>query len=136
MEDDQIYAMFQPLWSDVAESDEFYNKKPLLAHYTSIQTLEKIVTNNEIWFSNPLLMNDLEELRFGINEGDRLFHDHAELRKSCGSKERWLELYAAFDVYYDKLSFEHAFDIYAFCLSEHNIDDMDGLLSMWPLTRT
>ncbi len=131
MDDTQIHLLFRGLWSDIAESEEFYNRKPLLAHYTSIQTLEKIVTNKEIWFSNPLLMNDMEELRFVINEGQHLFHDHAELHKACGGKDRCLEIDAGFEVYYDQLSFEHAFDIYAFCFSEHKIGDADGLLSMW-----
>ena len=131
MDDTQILTLFDALWSDIPDSEEFYNQKPLLAHYTSIQTLEKIVTSNEIWFSNPMLMNDREELRFGINEGDRLFHDHTVLREACGSEKRYLELYAAFDFYYDKLDLKHALDIYAFCLSEHDIGETDGILSMW-----
>ncbi len=131
MDDTQIFTLLDALWSDIPDSDAFDNRKPLLAHYTSIQTLEKIVTNNEIWFSNPMLMNDMEELRFGINEGDRLFHDHTVLREACGSEKRYLELYTAFDVYYDKLDLEHAKDIYTFCLSEHDIGETDGILSMW-----
>jgi hypothetical protein len=30
-----------PLWSDVASADEYYNRKPHLAHYTSIASMEK-----------------------------------------------------------------------------------------------
>ena len=131
MDDTQIFTLFGALWSDIPDSDAFEKRKPLLAHYTSIQVLERIITSNEIWFSNPMLMNDMEELRFGINEGDRLFHDHTVLREACGSEKRYLELYAAFDVYYYKLDFEHALDIYAFCLSEHDIGETDGILSMW-----
>lgn len=130
--DTEIYEFFaNALWSDISESDEFYNRHPLLAHYTSIQTLEKILDNNEIWFSNPLLMNDLEELQFGINEGARLFREHRELRSACGSDARYLEIQAGFDVYYDEMDFKHAFDTYALCFSEHERDDTDGLLSMW-----
>src|SRR5262249_41484538 len=70
--DDEIMKLFQPLWADLRPEDEFYRKKPLLAHYTTIQTLEKILTNNELWFSNPLFMNDYEEVRFGVFEGNSL----------------------------------------------------------------
>ncbi len=48
MDDTQIRKLFDALWSDIPDSEEFYNRKPLLAHYTSIKTLEKIVTTNEI----------------------------------------------------------------------------------------
>jgi hypothetical protein len=41
----------------------------LLAHYTSIDVIEKILRSEEIWFSNPLFMNDLDEMRFGMLEG-------------------------------------------------------------------
>jgi hypothetical protein len=43
-----------PLWSDVANDDEYYNRKPHLAHYTSIAKLEKVLRSNELWFANPL----------------------------------------------------------------------------------
>ncbi len=51
------------LYADMAGDDQFPQRKPLLAHYTSIQNLEKILLNNEVWFSNPLFMNDIEEHR-------------------------------------------------------------------------
>jgi hypothetical protein len=45
------------------------NKRPLhLAHYTSLDVLEKITQTNEIWFSNPLFMNDHQEMRFVLFE--------------------------------------------------------------------
>lgn len=64
MNDLEIVQAFSPLYDDVKEADQFYVKKPLLAHYTSLSTLEKILETDEIWFSNPLFMNDLEEVRF------------------------------------------------------------------------
>lgn len=132
MDKSEIYDYcVNALWNDLSEDDQFYKRRPLLAHYTSIQTLEKILENNEIWFSNPLLMNDFEELQFGINEGARIFRTHDGLRSACGNDERYLELQAGFDVYYDQLDLEHAFDTYALCFSEHERDDSDGLLSMW-----
>jgi hypothetical protein len=64
-----INAAFAALWSDIQDGDSFPAVRPLLAHYTSISTLERILVNDEIWLSNPLYMNDMEELRFGLNEG-------------------------------------------------------------------
>jgi hypothetical protein len=66
MDEQEIMQRFQPLWADLRPEDTFAAKKPLLAHYTTIQTLEKILASNEVWFSNPLFMNDIEEVRFGI----------------------------------------------------------------------
>ena len=44
---------------------------PLLAHYTSIRVMEAIFQTNEIWLYR-LFMNDLQEVRFGLREGQRL----------------------------------------------------------------
>jgi hypothetical protein len=69
MDDVQIFNMFELLFADLLENDSFPAKRPLLAHYTSIPVLEAMLRNNEVWFSNPLFMNDMEEVRFGINAG-------------------------------------------------------------------
>ena len=58
--DEEVRQLFQPLYADLGP-DTFYRKRPLLAHYTTMQTLQKILTNNELWFANHLFMNDLEE---------------------------------------------------------------------------
>ena len=41
MDDREIMQSFRPLWDDLRPEDAFAIKKPLLAHYTTIQTLEK-----------------------------------------------------------------------------------------------
>ena len=56
------------LWSDM-QREPAPGELPLLAHYTSIRTLERIAQTGEIWFSNPLYMNDVDELRYGMNLG-------------------------------------------------------------------
>ena len=70
---EKLNAAFLALYSDILERDQFHEAKPLLAHYTSIQNVEAIITSNEFLLSNPLLMNDYEEVRFGLIEGDRIF---------------------------------------------------------------
>ena len=37
--------------------------------------LEAILLNEELWLSNPLFMNDKEEVNFGINTGANLFEE-------------------------------------------------------------
>jgi hypothetical protein len=104
---------------------------PLLAHYTSIGTLERIAQTGEIWFSNPLYMNDVDELRYGMNLGMHAVRSHAGLREAC-PPPHYNALLDAFDELYAKFDSESAFDVYVFSCSEHDeeIGD-DGLLSMW-----
>lgn len=129
--DVEMYSAFDPLWLDIQGPDTFPAKRPLLAHYTSISTLESIMTNDELWFSNPLNMNDLEELRFGILEGADAFRRNEAIRSACGSPTRHEKLLIEFESQLDRFINQHAFDTYVFCLSEHENGDTDGLLSMW-----
>lgn len=126
----EVWPLFDPLYADIAQSDEsFFKAKPLLAHYTSMAVFEKVVENNEIWLSNPLLMNDIEEVRFGINEGIRAFLNFlreplSEVGKFATIENGLLKAQQFFDD-------QHAFDTYIICFSKHQSDDQDGLLSMW-----
>jgi hypothetical protein len=122
---------FASLWSDISTADNFPAQRPLLAHYTSIETLEHILISNEIWFSNPLYMNDLEELRFGLNEGADAFRRHLGIKNACGTESRYRLLLQAFDSQFHEFDQVHAFDTYVLCFSEHESGDTDGLLSMW-----
>jgi hypothetical protein len=87
--------------------------------------------SDEIWFSNPLVMNDLEEVRFGVLEGMRLFQASGAVNRACKTSERTHILKHSFSHYYKEFDEQHAFDTYVFCLSEHNPKNTDGLLSMW-----
>jgi hypothetical protein len=128
----EIWANFsQELWSDIDQSETFPNRRPLLAHYTSVDTLEKIMSGNEIWLSNPLYMNDLEELRFGILEGVNAFRKNQKIIDACNSTARYKALSDAFENAFDQFSNKHALDTYVLCFAEHNPKNTDGLLSMW-----
>jgi hypothetical protein len=104
---------------------------PLLAHYTSILTLERIAQTGEIWFSNPLYMNDVDELRYGMSLGLHAVRSHTGVREAC-PPAHYNALMDAFDELYTTFDSESAFDVYVFSCSEHDdeIGD-DGLLSMW-----
>jgi len=87
--------------------------------------------NNEVWLSNPLFMNDMEEVGFGINTGANLFLSSPEIESACGSKQRFDTLKATFNYWYNEFSRNHVLETYVFCLSQHTKEDTDGLLSMW-----
>ena len=131
MDDSNVIGLFTPLYKDLRPEDAFNIKKPLLAHYTTIETLERILQSNEIWFSNPLFMNDLEEIRFGILEGNKLVMESEEIAKACGTKERGAAFRHFFNHYFGQFDTEHVLNTYVFCMSEHDRLDTDGLLSMW-----
>ena len=118
------------LWADL-QPQPLQGQLPLLAHYTSIGTLERIAQTGEIWFSNPLYMNDVDELRYGMNLGLHAVRSHAGLREAC-PPGHYNALLDAFDDLYTSFDNDSAFDVYVFSCSEHDneIGD-DGLLSMW-----
>lgn len=105
------------------------DKPILLAHYTSVQVIEQILKNNEIWFANPLYMNDLSEMRAGLLIGNQLFLEFAQ--KAEGTTSRVTQLVQNFNHYMAHLSTEAILDTYIFCMSEHPVGDTDGRLSMW-----
>lgn len=119
------------LWSGYQEELAFPSNRPLLAHYTSIQTIEKILTNRQLWLSNPLFMNDLEELRFGMMEGRSEFLQNRHLKDACGNDDRFAELTDAFNSLFADFEFNHALNTYMISFSEHDPENNDGLLSMW-----
>lgn len=108
MNDLEIVQAFSPLYDDVKEADQFYVKKPLLAHYTSLSTLEKILKADEIWFSNPLFMNDLEEVKFGVLRGVDLVLRSQEIRNACRSVPRAQLFTQCFVHYFQTFESEHA----------------------------
>jgi Protein of unknown function (DUF2971) len=127
---ERVHSIFAAMWVDLSRPDNFSEKLPLLAHYTSLSTLESIIRSNEVWLSNPLFMNDMEELRFGLLEAEKAFHQHEGIRQACDTKQ-YDALRQAFDQQLSTLANEHALDVYVMCFSEHNISDYDGMLSMW-----
>lgn len=119
------------LWPASATTESTPSGNLLLAHYTSIGTLEKIIQSNEVWLSNPLHMNDLNELRFGMHEGALAFRTHHGLMTACGNDEKHRTLLNRFEERFQQYDLQHAFDTYVFCVSEHKPDNDDGVLSMW-----
>ena len=119
------------LYADIDPEQAFHKQHPLLAHYTSMQNLENILRENQLWFSNPLYMNDLQEVIVGMKAGYQIFASSAELQTACGSREQfekllsyWIELHRQFED-------QHLVDTYILSTSLHELKDNDGKLSMW-----
>jgi hypothetical protein len=138
MTPNQFNKLFAPIYTE-----EFTNLVDLpvhsrpqhLAHYTSISVLEKIISNNELWFSHPRFMNDHEEMLFGIREGIRIVQEasvgstFSDLTGGVDNFNKLRNHYMDFLRRFDK---DISKDIYLFCLSEYDfVNQPDGSLSMW-----
>lgn len=119
------------LWNDYDDEMEFPNQTPLLSHYTSIRNFESMMKSEEMWFANPLTMNDTEELLFGMRQGEVEFKNSKALFEACGNQETFFKLQNLFNYHHNNFGRNHAFDTYILCFSEHEKDDYDGALSMW-----
>lgn len=111
-------------------------ERPLrLAHYTSLEVLEKIIITEEVWLSNPLFTNDYEEVRFILNQSLQIIqnlHKNEYYTKSLGGAENCFKIAYFYEKYLKYFEDNHLFDIYIFCLSEYDEHDHpDGRLSMW-----
>ena len=135
MTDQEIFELFQPLHSDLINMATTKDRPPYVAHYTSLEVLEKIMRDNELWFSHPFYMNDLQEMRFGIVEGFKIFDAYSrdpEFITACGTPERAAMITKIFGACFAAFNLKHALEIYVACFSSHDDpDDADGLLSMW-----
>jgi hypothetical protein len=128
---EEITGLYAPLYRRFENMERLKSAPPLLAHYTSIDVMQKILEQEEVWFSNPLFMNDWEEMRFGMLEGSRIFADQSNLLRAGETLERAAIVEHHYKALQQKYQNEGAFDTYIFCLSKHNHADNDGLLSMW-----
>jgi hypothetical protein len=131
MNDAEVRQAFDPLYADIKPEAQFFNAQPLLAHYTTIETIEQIVRSKQMWFSNPLYMNDIEEVGFGLIEGENAITSSQALSDACGTSERrniFMHAYGHYSRHYIE---NHLADTYVLCFSRHDSTDNDGLLSMW-----
>lgn len=119
------------LWDDFDRTSNYPAVRPKLAHYTTLQTLESILSGRQLWLSNPLYMNDHQEMRAGLNLGARLFYESPELKEACKAAEDYLILTSAFTELLEKFSNSYAIDTYIACFSLHDETVPDGRLSMW-----
>lgn len=128
---DSMEKIIEEIWSDLDNENSFPAIRPLLAHYTSIQNTINILRGKEIWLSNPLLMNDHEELRFGLLESYRELSTSQALKAACDKNGCYESFMLCINTLMAQMDSNDAFDIYIFCLSKHTENEFDGKLSMW-----
>ncbi|KWH15133.1 DUF2971 domain-containing protein [Burkholderia multivorans] len=127
-----VDALRTQLYARTSKGEEdFPNVKPLIAHYCSTDTLEAILRYEQIWFSNPLLMNDLEELRWGMGASLDRCRRHTALKNMFGRRQQDDSFRDALEHCFGGFAREGAFDIYVGCFAQHQPGDRDGVLSMW-----
>jgi hypothetical protein len=132
MDDGEIISLlYSALRKDLREEDFFPATRPLLAHYTSIEAMENILKTDEIWFSNPLFMNDIEEVIWGFVHGITTIKNNEAIKEAIGTKERYALLARTLDWYVSEFERKNLLDTYVFCFSEHDRDNSDGVLLMW-----
>ena len=130
--DADVMNLFVPLWSDIVEAEEYPAQRPLLAHYTNVVAFEGIFGKDEFWLSNPLFMNDHEEMRFGMVEGNQLMLNSQLIKEACETPERYQEFMGYYAEQFDAHANDLTLDTYVGCFSLHNSEeDKDGRLSMW-----
>ena len=129
--DDLLTAFLPALESYQTAVDTHPGGPPLLAHYTTIETMAAMMQHDEVWLSNPLFMNDYEELRLGIEFGMTISRESPDLRDACQDEECYAALRHSLEWVYKQALENNVLDYYVFCLSEHAREDNDGLLSMW-----
>ncbi|HAQ73960.1 DUF2971 domain-containing protein [Stenotrophomonas maltophilia] len=126
-----IEALWVRLQSDIDASQHFPQVTPKLAHYTNLFTAEAIFKGEEFWMSHPFLMNDREELRWGIENGTDRFFESKAISEAVASEDHHRVVIEALQDARDTDGTKHSYDTYIACFSEHDPEDKDGLLSMW-----
>lgn len=125
-------ALAEPLWNDVDVRKHLPINRPLLAHYTSVDNLRNILTGQELWLSNPLSMNDHEEMYYGLQQGMQAISEHKELFMTCQALDCYEVFMRQIAACRQRFDSEQALDTYVACFSEHDPrEDADGRLSMW-----
>lgn len=126
-----IEGLWERLNSDINPAQHFPNITPKLAHYTNLFTAEAIFKGDEFWMSHPFLMNDREELRWGIENGTDRFFESKAISGAVASEDQHRIIIEALQDARDTDGTQHSYDTYIACFSKHDPGDKDGLLSMW-----
>jgi hypothetical protein len=128
-----LLAQFRDiLYSDLDMTRQFPKQKPLLAHYTNLGTLESILENEQLWLSNPLFMNDYQEVAHGVHFWLNSIRSHKPLFESLKADDRWSVFDQRLRENFDHFGETEINNLYVASFSKHKRKkDRDGLLSMW-----
>ena len=76
-------------------------------------------------------MNDVEEILFGIVHGITNVRDNDDIKRALGTTDRYNKFTKILDHFIGEFEEEYLIDTYVFCMSEHDPENTDGMLSMW-----
>ena len=124
-----VMKKFRLLTSSFDCEEELRSASFMFAHYTSVSVAEQILKSQELWFSHPFYMNDLDELHWGMRAGFQIFPEFAQ--KASNSHAEAEALIKNFYHYIQHMEENTLVDTYIFCVSEHQHQNTDGTLSMW-----
>ncbi len=131
MKDFSEQQFVEYLYGDIDLEKAFPIMRPLLAHYGSLDTIEKILKHEELWLSHPLQMNDVEEVSSGINAAMNLLRSNGKFLETLGTDDRRELFFSSLDRLYSDYATDGVLDLYVICFSEHLQDNHDGNLVMW-----
>src|SRR6056297_2284405 len=131
MSSEETIGLRDALFEDLHGFEDITNSRPLLAHYTSIQTIELILKNSEIWLSHPLNMNDHQELVGGLSLAMKAVNECKELQAAFKATDQYHMFLKAFQDCQSSYGENDGFDLYVGCFSKHDVAQPDGRLAMW-----
>jgi hypothetical protein len=76
-------------------------------------------------------MNDLQELRLGVNRGAEIIAESKVIAEALATPERANDFAHHFTEIYYGFSQNEAINVYVFCCSQHEPSNDDGVLPMW-----
>lgn len=126
--DDEFWRI---LSADIKPEEHWPNVTPLIAHYSSLSSIEKILSNQQIWFAHPYNMNDVEELSGLVQAACREVLRSEDIQAALGTELRHTVFMSCFVQAIQRFDERTGFDIYIFCCSLFDPEQRDGLLSMW-----
>jgi hypothetical protein len=121
------------------EVEQFYKRfdksevmPPLLAHYTDAATLAQMLVDDTLWLSNPLFMNDTQEISRGILKGTEMLRYFEVVKKVFESDSHHDLFCKEYLEVQSKDQNDGVIDTYVACFTEHTQEEQEhGRLSMW-----
>ncbi len=132
MELEKTTRLHETLYSGLDDIGDLKKRQPLLAHYTSVNVVESLLKQGRIWLSNPLNMNDHQEVAYGIKVGIGEVFTNDALRAAFTDERLHRQLLEFLQQEWEAYGTLDVKDLFVACFSEHEPSDLpDGKLSMW-----
>ena len=111
------------------------DERPILAHYTTLEAFEKIILKESFLLSSPVMMNDRQEVMFGLSEGMKQlneFKNDSDLIEKLQIKNLIDEIISKYESFLENIYKNLLKHTFVLCFSEHDAAHYpNGKLSMW-----